>query len=282
MHSFKIKHILFLLISLWLFTGCLNDPSCDPVDETFFLDEYAQRDGVVKLPSGLMYKVLEASEGEKPKFGSIVFVKYRGKLVTGQFFADTREIDFFQLNEATMPGILEALQQMNEGSKFEFVIPPELGYANDPPENSPVRCGSVLIFEMNLDSFLRDPDQFLAQNALRDDVNVTPSGLQYRVIENGEGDNASFTDQVRIRYKGTFTNGYIFDQTEGTSSASFPVGGVIPGFSEALQLMNRGAKLEIFIPPNLGYPRDPNPRTTLDAIISETVLVFEVELLNIL
>lgn len=282
MHSSSIRYLAFILIASWLFTGCLNDPSCDPVDETFFLEEYAQRDGVVVLPSGLMYRVLEESEGEKPVMRSIVFVTYRGRLVTGQFFADTRELDFFELNVTTMPGILEGLQQMSEGSRYELVIPPNLGYGNDPPANTPVRCGSVLIFEMTLDSFLRDPDVFLRDNATKEGINVTESGLQYRVIRNGEGDNAGPGDQVRVRYKGSFTNGYVFDQTEGTSSASFAVGGVIPGFSEALQLMNRGSKLEVFIPPALGYPPAINPSNALDAIISEAVLVFEVELIEIL
>lgn len=282
MPIFSKGTLLIVPISLLILSGCLNDPTCEPVDESFFLEEYAQRDGVVTLPSGLMYRVLEEAAGEKPVQGSIVFTTYRGRLVTGQFFADARELDFFELNQATMPGILEGLQLMNEGATYELVIPPDLGYGNDPPPNTPVRCGSVLIFEMTLDSFLKDPDQFLAENAQREDIRVTPSGLQYRVIQTGEGDNATANDQVRIRYKGSFTNGYIFDQTEGTSTATFGVGGVIPGFSEALQLMNRGARLEVFIPPAIGYPRSQNPANTLDAIISEAVLVFEIELVEIL
>ena len=99
---------------------------------------------------------------------------------------------------------------------------------------------------------------------------TTASGLRYRVVQAGEGPNAAATDIALVNYTGRLADGTVFDSNEGGPPAEFPVGGVVPGFSEALRLMNKGATYEVRIPPELGYgdrvpPGSPiPPGATLD------------------
>lgn len=125
---------------------------------------------------------------------------------------------------------------------------------------------------------LNEGKQFLAENAKRDEVTVTESGLQYRVIKEGAGAKPSATDTVETHYEGKTLDGKIFDSSvkRGTP-ASFPVNGVIKGWQEALQMMAVGTKLELFVPSDLAY----GPEGMGGAIGPHAVLVFEVELLAI-
>jgi len=122
-------------------------------------------------------------------------------------------------------------------------------------------------------------DAFLAENAKRDGVTVTDSGLQYEVINQGSGATPSAESTVRVHYHGTFIDGRMFDSSvERGEPAEFPVGGVIAGWTEALQLMNEGDKWRLTVPSELAY----GPQGSQGAIPPHSVLVFEVELLNVL
>ncbi len=121
-------------------------------------------------------------------------------------------------------------------------------------------------------------EAFLADNAKRDEVTVTESGLQYEVITTGEGDKPSAESTVSVHYHGTFTNGDVFDSSvERGQPAEFPVKGVIAGWTEALQLMTEGSKWKLTIPYSLAY----GERGSQGAIPPYATLVFEVELLSI-
>ncbi len=119
---------------------------------------------------------------------------------------------------------------------------------------------------------------FLAENAKRDEVTVTDSGLQYEVITTGEGEIPTADSTVSVHYHGTFTNGDVFDSSvERGQPAEFPVKGVIAGWTEALQLMTEGSKWKLTIPYNLAY----GERGSQGAIPPYAALVFDVELLSI-
>jgi FKBP-type peptidyl-prolyl cis-trans isomerase FklB len=119
---------------------------------------------------------------------------------------------------------------------------------------------------------------FLAENAKRDGVVTTATGLQYEVLTEGLGDSPKETDQVTVHYHGTLIDGTVFDSSvERGQPATFPVNGVIPGWVEALQLMNPGAKFKLFIPSNLAY----GERGAGGAIGPNATLIFEVELISI-
>ncbi len=118
---------------------------------------------------------------------------------------------------------------------------------------------------------------FLAENTKKEGVVTLGSGLQYRVMEKGEGKKPAGTDTVEVNYRGTLVDGTEFDSSyKRGESVTFPVGNVIPGWQEALQLMPVGSKWQLFIPPDLAYgsggqgPIPPN-----------AALIFEVELMNI-
>lgn len=97
------------------------------------------------------------------------------------------------------------------------------------------------------------PEQFLAANAKRNGVKTTPSGLEYQVIQPGSGPTPTANDIAQIDYRGTLTNGTQFDASKPGQPVALPVGQVVPGFSEALRLMPKGAKYRVWIPPQLGY-----------------------------
>jgi FKBP-type peptidyl-prolyl cis-trans isomerase FklB len=121
-------------------------------------------------------------------------------------------------------------------------------------------------------------EQWMEQNKEKEGVKVLPSGLQYKVLQEGDGPKPEETDKVRVHYHGTKIDGSVFDSSvDRGEPAEFPVRGVIPGWTEALQLMPVGSKWKIFIPWELGYGERGQGRK----IPPYTVLIFEVELLDI-
>lgn len=124
---------------------------------------------------------------------------------------------------------------------------------------------------------LKTGEEYLVANAKKDGVTVTASGLQYRVLTAGSGDAPQATDTVRVHYEGRLISGDVFDSSyQRGEPVSFPLNGVIPGWSEGVQLMTPGAKYEFTIPAALAYgPSGTGP------IPPNSVLVFDVELLEI-
>lgn len=121
--------------------------------------------------------------------------------------------------------------------------------------------------------------KFLEENAKNDDVTVTESGLQFKVLEKGEGTIPARQDQVRVHYTGRLVDGTVFDSSvERGQPAEFPVNGVIPGWIEALTMMPVGSKWQLYIPHNLAY----GERGAGASIPPYSALIFDVELLEIL
>lgn len=121
-------------------------------------------------------------------------------------------------------------------------------------------------------------EAFLEANKKKPGVVTLPDGLQYKVIKEGKGAKPSATDTVTVNYEGKLIDGTEFDSSyKRGEPASFPVNGVIPGWVEALQLMNEGSSWELFIPAKLAYGEQGAP----PSIGPNQVLVFKVELLKI-
>lgn len=119
---------------------------------------------------------------------------------------------------------------------------------------------------------------FLAQKAREEGIVKTDSGLLYRELRPGEGDSPTANQSVTVHYRGTLIDGTRFDGTyERDQPATFPIGSVIPGWAEALQLMKPGAKWELFIPAELAY----GAHGSAPAIPPAAALVFEIELLEV-
>ena len=121
-------------------------------------------------------------------------------------------------------------------------------------------------------------EAYLVENAKRDEVTVTESGLQYEVLTTGEGEKPTAASTVRTHYHGTFINGDVFDSSvDRGQPAEFPVGGVIAGWTEALQMMPEGSKWRLYVPYNLAY----GEQGSQGSIPPYSTLVFDVELLAI-
>ncbi len=120
-------------------------------------------------------------------------------------------------------------------------------------------------------------DAFLAANAKKPKIITTKSGLQYQVLRPAKGAKPNAANTVRVHYKGYFKNGKVFDQSYGGQPAEFPLGAVIPGWTEGVALMPVGSKYRFWIHPRLAYgPDDKGP------IPGNSMLIFDVELLAII
>lgn len=125
---------------------------------------------------------------------------------------------------------------------------------------------------------LEEGMKFLAENREQQDVVELPSGLQYKMLHEGEGEIPTDSDQVKCHYHGTLIDGTVFDSSvERGQPATFPVNGVIKGWVEALQLMSVGSKWRLFIPADLAYGQ----QGAGGAIGPNSSLIFDVELLEI-
>jgi len=128
------------------------------------------------------------------------------------------------------------------------------------------------------DKNIKAGEEFLAANAKKEGVKTTASGLQYKVLKSGSGKTPKLTDTVKTHYHGTLIDGTVFDSSVVRGEpVTFPVNGVIPGWTEALQLMKEGDKWQLFIPAKLAY----GERGAGDKIGPNTALIFEVELLSV-
>jgi FKBP-type peptidyl-prolyl cis-trans isomerase len=123
----------------------------------------------------------------------------------------------------------------------------------------------------------KEGDAFLAANKTKQGVVALPSGLQYKILQQGTGPKPTAADTVVCNYKGTFINGTEFDSSEKHGqAATFTVGGVIKGWTEALQLMPAGSKWQLFVPSDLGYGERGRGEIPPNA-----TLIFEVELVSV-
>ena len=120
---------------------------------------------------------------------------------------------------------------------------------------------------------------YLNENKKRSEIQTTESGLQFEILTASEGDSPKSTDNVSVHYHGTLIDGTVFDSSvERGSPASFGVHQVIPGWTEALQLMNVGSKYRLHIPQELAYGANPHPGGPIQPF---STLIFDVELLSI-
>lgn len=120
--------------------------------------------------------------------------------------------------------------------------------------------------------------KFLEENKKKAEVKTTESGLQYKVVKQGKGATPTADDTVKVHYRGTLLDGTEFDSSKKKGPVQFPVKGVIPGWTEALQLMKEGSIYELYLPPALAY----GDNGASPVIKPGSLLIFEVELLEII
>lgn len=155
---------------------------------------------------------------------------------------------------------------------------------NETPSMSPQEANQVIqlyfskIQENMLENNLKEGEAFLSENAKKEGVITLPSGLQYEILQEGNGAKPKATDKVRCHYHGTLLNGQVFDSSvQRGQPAVFGVNQVIKGWVEALQLMSVGSKWRLYIPSELAY----GSQGAGNSIEPNSTLIFDVELLGI-
>lgn len=256
-----------------------------------FLADNAGKANIKTTPSGLQYEVLSEgpADGFSPKATDLVDVHYVGTLIDGIEFDSSRARGAaarFPLNEV-IPGWTEGLQLMSEGDRYRFFVPPELGYGEQGTKGGPIGPNEALIFDVELlkvttpERNLAAAQKFLAENGAREGVKTTSSGLQYQSLAEGPAGKKSpkEVNKVRVHYEGKLLDGTVFDSSyDRGEPIEFPLAGVIPGWTEGLQLMSEGDKYRLFIPPALGYGEKGTPGGPIGP---NEALVFDVELLAV-
>jgi len=228
--------------------------------------------------SGLAYKVLTAGTGkDHPNKWDKVTVHYSGWTTDGKMFDSsvTRgKPASFNLNQV-IPGWTEGIPLMVVGDKTRFWIPKELAY-----EGKPGKPQGMLVFDVELVEFEKLPEPPPPPEVPKDvaaapkDAKKTDSGLMYKVLAKGKGgDKPKADSRVTVHYSGWTTDGKMFDSSVTRNRpATFPLGNVIKGWTEGLQLMTVGEKTRFWIPEELAYQGKPGKPAGM--------LVFDVELIE--
>jgi FKBP-type peptidyl-prolyl cis-trans isomerase len=253
-------------------------PSMSPVDPNAPADVTAPPPDADQTGSGLASKVLKAGSGTlKPGPTDMVNVHYTGWMTDGRKFdssVDRGQPAKFPLN-AVIKGWTEGVQLMVEGEKRRFWIPANLAYGETP--RRPGGPHGMLVFDVELLSIIRPPGVPEDVAAPPSSAKKTKSGLLYRVLTNGTGtEHPKASSVVEVHYSGWTKDGKMFDSsvTRG-EPASFPLNGVIPGWTEGVQLMVVGEKTRFWIPGEMAYGETPS-RPGAPA----GMLVFDIELLS--
>ena len=231
-----------------------------------------------KTASGLASKVLSPGTGAKPGAEDTVEVHYSGWTTDGKMFDSSvkrGKSTSFPLN-AVIKGWTEGLQLMSEGEKRRLWIPQELAYMGRPGKPA-----GMLVFDVELIKVKvapKVPDTPADVAAVPANAKKTKSGLAYRALrEVKEGASPKATDNVEVHYAGWALDGKMFDASyRRGETTSFPLNGVIPGWTEGLQLMKVGEMYRFWIPGSLAYGDTPS-RPGAPA----GMLVFDVELVAI-
>ena len=238
-------------------------PAAPPPDPNAPSDVKAAPADAEKTASGLASKVLKPGTGkDKPKAADQVTVHYTGWTTDGRKFdssVDRGEPAKFPLDQV-IKGWTEGLQLMVEGEKRRFWIPAAMAYGETP--SRPGAPAGMLVFDVELLGFDKAPEPPEDVAEAPKNAKKTKSGLAYRVLKKGKGkQHPKASNTVVVHYTGWTTNGKMFDSsvTRG-QPAEFPLGGVIPGWTEGVQLMVAGREDPLLDPRRPGLRR-PAPAT---------------------
>lgn len=247
-------------------------------------DEQAGDTTSMTLESGLQIEVYEEGDGVLPQMGQKVTVHYKGMLENGQVFDESYgrgEPISFQIGIGqVIPGWEQGIGQLSKGSEAKLTIPANLAYGAQ--ERPGIPANSILIFEVEVID-IQDGPQPIAHEPWSTDgleLNTTNSGLEYYIIEEGNGPKTEAGRTVSVHYHGMLEDGTKFDSSyERGEPIEFPlgVGQVIPGWDEGISLLNVGSKAKLIIPSHLAY----GERGAGGVIPPNATLIFDVEVVAV-
>ena len=249
-----------------------------------FLFAACQQESTITTESGLQYEITKKGTGEQPQAGDKVTVHYTGYLTDSAKTKFDSSVDrgqpfTFKLGKGqVIKGWDEGIALLSVGDKATLTIPADLAYG-ERGAGGVIPSNADLIFEVELISF-ETPEPIVAFDVAAKDTLTTESGLQYIVVQEGEGVNPYASQFVSVDYTGYLADGTIFDSSiDRGEPIAFPVGvgKVIPGWDEGIMLLNTGAKARLIIPSDLGY----GEQGAGGIIPPNATLIFDVELLEI-
>jgi FKBP-type peptidyl-prolyl cis-trans isomerase len=230
--------------------------------------------------SGLKYRIRRKSDGKKPAAADTVTVHYRGWLDDGEEFDSSYQRGksiSFPLN-GVIKGWTEGVQLVGEGGMIELEIPYELGYGAQ--GSGPIPPKATLHFIVELISIKPAPKAIEPGPVDKDapeEFTTTKSGLKYRIRRKSDGKKPTAADSVKVHYRGWFDDESVFDSSyQRGKPISFPLNGVIKGWTEGMQLVGEGGMIELEVPYALGYGANGRP-----GIPPKSTLHFLVELLEV-
>ena len=277
------------------------------IDDKILQDYFAKNHiKPLKTSSGLYYTISMEGNGEKPHVGQTVNVNYTGMFLDGKKFDSNTDTDFHHTQPLpvevgkgrVIKGWDEGLLLLGKGAKATFYIPSNLAYGAQ--ERNPIPANAILKFDVEIlnieDAAPPAPPthgqganlphlvEYFAANNIK--ATKTPSGLYYKIIQEGTGDNPKPGKKVTMKYLGKTTDGKVFDGNMDANFAStrdnfsfvLGVGQVIKGWDEGVALLKKGAKATLYIPSEMGY----GPSGAAGGRIPPNAdLIFDVEVVDI-
>ena len=263
----KIKIALIVLFSI-----ILSAPMIGQITDV--------NDGFLKTESGLQIKIYNPGTGDFPSSGDKVLVHYTGKLLDGTVFDSSIErnqpFNFEIGSGQVIKGWDEGIALLKKGGQATLIIPPALGYGSR--EMGKIPANSVLLFDVTLIDIQKGIN-IKPYDTSGKTVMTTNSGLNYYIIENGNGEKAIPGRNVKINYTGYLQDGKMFDSTIKKGQLfkfNLGSGAIMRGLDEGVALMRIGDKVRFILPPELGFGDKENA-----VIPANSTLVFDVELVEI-
>lgn len=281
-----MKSVLATLFIV-LFISCNSDEDSLPIDytevnEQEIVDYIAAHNlNATRTDSGLYYVIDELGDGDEITATSDVSVRYKGTFTDGTVLDQNLE-DGISINlQQTIYGWSEGLQLFREGGSGMLLIPSHLAYGSNDINGIP--GGSVLIFEIQVIDYKVENRQeilaYIESNNL--DAVESDTGLFYVIDNEGNGDQPTENSNVTVSYKGYFTNGDVFDESN-ENGMSFDLNGVIAGWTEGIQYFKEGGNGKLLIPSALAYGRYGRFDQFGNQVIpGGAVLIFDVDLKSV-
>ncbi len=279
------------LILLTFLTSCLDndfpDPSIQLAADVQKIEKHLTDNNItnyVKDPSGFFYVIDQEGTGQIPTGDNHVNFTYVAKFLNGTTaFQQTSMPVFHTVKRIGLVGLREALKKFPNGTIATIYIPSGLAYGTasytDIPANSNfifnIEIFNVVgteeeIFEIQKTMI----DEYLLENEI-EDVQIHPSGLRYKITQEGTGDSPTTSNSISVKYKGTLlSSGETFD--EATTARTFVLNTLIQGWQIVFPLLKEGSKATLYIPSKLGYGA-----SGYNTIPGHAILKFEVELVDV-